>query len=183
MTLTSPRKALHLRMWALFMFFFIPGLLMASWATRTPAIRDTLSVSTAEMGIVLFGLSIGSMSGILCSAWLVKRFGTRAVIRTTMCCAVVGMFALSVALWFASPLMFALGLMVFGGSFGAAEVAINVEGAAVEQAMNKTVLPMMHGFYSLGTLAGAGVGMALTALGIAANVHILLAALVCIIPI
>ncbi len=23
--------------------------------------------------------------------------------------------------------------------------------------MNKTVLPMMHGFYSLGTLAGAGV--------------------------
>lgn len=37
--------------------------------------------------------------------------------------------------------------------------------------------------YSLGTLAGAGVGMALTALGIAANVHILLAALVCIIPI
>lgn len=183
MTLTSPRKALHLRMWALFMFFFIPGLLMASWATRTPAIRDTLSVSTAEMGIVLFGLSIGSMSGILCSAWLVKRFGTRAVIRTTMCCAVVGMFALSVALWFASPLMFALGLMVFGGSFGAAEVAINVEGNAVEQAMNKTVLPMMHGFYSLGTLAGAGVGMALTALGIAANVHILLAALVCIIPI
>lgn len=58
MTLTSPRKALHLRMWALFMFFFIPGLLMASSATRTPAIRDTLSVSTAEMGIVLFGLSI-----------------------------------------------------------------------------------------------------------------------------
>ncbi len=127
MTLTSPRKALHLRMWALFMFFFIPGLLMAS-GNAHPAIRDTLSVSTAEMGIVLFGLSIGSMSGILCSARLVKRFGTRAVIRTTMCCAVVGMLGLSVALWFASPLMFALGLMVFGGSFGAAEVAINVEG-------------------------------------------------------
>lgn len=47
---------------------------MASWATRTPAIRDILSVSIAEMGGVLFGLSIGSMSGILCSAWLVKRF-------------------------------------------------------------------------------------------------------------
>lgn len=170
-------------MWALFMFFFIPGLLMASWATRTPAIRDILSVSTAEMGIVLFGLSIGSMSGILCSAWLVKRFGTRAVIRTTMCCAVFGMLVLSVALWFASPVLFALGLTVFGGSFGAAEVAINVEGATVEREMNKTVLPMMHGFYSLGTLAGAGVGMALTASGVAANLHILLAALVCIIPI
>ena len=84
MTVISPRKILQRRLWALFMFFFIPGLLMASWATRTPAIRDILSVSTAEMGIVLFGLSIGSMSGILCSAWLVKRFGTRTVIRTTM---------------------------------------------------------------------------------------------------
>ncbi|WP_449576101.1 MFS transporter [Lelliottia nimipressuralis] len=183
MTLISPRKALQRRLWALFMFFFIPGLLMASWATRTPAIRDILSVSTAEMGIVLFGLSIGSMSGILCSAWLVKRFGTRKVIRTTMCSAVVGMLILSTALWFASPVMFAFGLMVFGGSFGAAEVAINVEGAAVERELNKTVLPMMHGFYSLGTLAGAGVGMALTAFGTAASLHILLAALICILPI
>ncbi len=179
MTVLSSRNALKRRTWALFMFFFLPGLLMASWATRTPAIRDILSVSTAEMGAVLFGLSIGSMSGILCSAWLVKRFGTRKVIRTTMTCAVGGMVILSVALWCASPLIFALGLAVFG----AAEVAINVEGAAVERELNKTVLPMMHGFYSFGTLAGAGVGMALTALSVPPNIHIILAAAVAIAPI
>ena len=75
------------------------------------------------------------------------------------------------------------GLLIFGGSFGAAEVAINVEGAAVEREMNKTVLPMMHGFYSLGTLAGAGVGMALTASGVSANLHILLAALISVVPV
>ncbi|EOF0087742.1 MFS transporter [Salmonella enterica subsp. enterica serovar Kentucky] len=183
MTVLSSRNALKRRTWALFMFFFLPGLLMASWATRTPAIRDILSVSTAEMGAVLFGLSIGSMSGILCSAWLVKRFGTRKVIRTTMTCAVTGMIILSVALWCASPLIFALGLAVFGASFGAAEVAINVEGAALERELNKTVLPMMHGFYSFGTLAGAGVGMALTALSVPANIHIILAAAVAIAPI
>lgn len=183
MTVLSSRNALKRRTWALFMFFFLPGLLMASWATRTPAIRDILSVSTAEMGAVLFGLSIGSMSGILCSAWLVKRFGTRKVIRTTMTCAVTGMVILSVALWCASPLIFALGLAVFGASFGAAEVAINVEGAAVERELNKTVLPMMHGFYSFGTLAGTSVGMALTALSVPANIHIILAAAVAIAPI
>lgn len=183
MTVLSSRNALKRRTWALFMFFFLPGLLMASWATRTPAIRDILSVSTAEMGAVLFGLSIGSMSGILCSAWLVKRFGTRKVIRTTMTCAVGGMVILSVALWCASPLIFSLGLAVFGASFGAAEVAINVEGAAVERELNKTVLPMMHGFYSFGTLAGAGVGMALTALSVPPNIHIILAAAVAIAPI
>ncbi len=129
------------------------------------------------MGGVLFGLSIGSMSGILCSAWLVKRFGTRNVILVTMSCALIGMMILSLALWLTSPLLFAVGLG-FGASFGSAEVAINVEGAAVEREMNKTVLPMMHGFYSLGTPAGAGVGMALTAFGVPATVHILSAALV-----
>ncbi|EOT9914406.1 MFS transporter, partial [Escherichia coli] len=55
MTVNSSRNALKRRTWALFMFFFLPGLLMASWATRTPAIRDILSVSIAEMGGVLFG--------------------------------------------------------------------------------------------------------------------------------
>ena len=133
MTVNSSRNALKRRTWALFMFFFLPGLLMASWATRTPAIRDILSVSIAEMGGVLFGLSIGSMSGILCSAWVVKRFGTRNVILVTMSCALIGMMILSLALWLTSPLLFAVGLGVFGASFGSAEVAINVEGAAVER--------------------------------------------------
>ncbi|WP_227135791.1 MFS transporter [Kosakonia radicincitans] len=183
MTVIASRNALRNRLWALFTFFFLPGLLMASWATRTPAIRDILSVSTAEMGGVLFGLSIGSMSGILSSAWLVKRFGARKVIRASMSFSVLGMMILSLALWVASPLLFALGLAVFGGSLGAGEVAMNIEGAVVEREMNKTVLPMMHGFYSFGTLVGAGIGMTLTALGLTANVHILLAALVAIVPI
>jgi len=100
-----------------------------------------------------------------------------------MSCAVLGMAILSVALWLHSAWLFAFGLSVFGASFGAAEVAINVEGAAVEREMNKTVLPMMHGFYSLGTLAGAGVGMMLTAFSVPATAHILLAAMVAITPI
>jgi len=179
----TPRKALQLRTWALFTFFFIPGLLMASWATRTPAIRDILSVSTAEMGAVLFGLSIGSMSGVLSSAWLVKRFGTRKVIRATMFSAVLGMLVMSGALWLSSAFCFAFGLAIFGGSFGAAEVAINIEGATVEREINKTVLPMMHGFYSFGTLAGAGVGMMLTRFEVTASLHLLIAALFAILPV
>ncbi|WBU47957.1 MFS transporter [Kosakonia pseudosacchari] len=183
MTENASRKALQHRLWALFTFFFIPGLLMASWATRTPAIRDILSVSTAEMGVVLFGLSVGSMSGILSSGWLVKRFGARKVIRASMSFSVIGMVVLSLALWLASALLFAIGLALFGGSLGAGEVAMNIEGAEVEREMGKTVLPMMHGFYSFGTLVGAGIGMSVTAIGLAANWHILAAALVAIVPI
>jgi fucose permease len=121
MPVTSHRNALKHRLWALFTFFFIPGLLMASWATRTPAIRDILSVSTAEMGAVLFGLSVGSMSGILSSGWLVKRFGTRKVIRASMAAAIAGMLVLSLALWLASPLLFAVGLAFLAAVWGLAK--------------------------------------------------------------
>lgn len=179
----STRQALRRRTWSLFIFFFLPGLIMASWATRTPAIRDVLAVSTAEMGVVLFGLSVGSMSGILCSAWLVKRFGTRKVIRAAMLMGVAGIIIMSSALWFGVALLFSLGLAVLGGGLGSAEVALNVEGAIVERELNKTVLPMMHGFFSLGTLVGAGIGMTLTALNFRADLHILLAGLVTIVPV
>jgi len=175
--------ALRRRCWALFAFFFLPGLLLASWASRTPAIRDLLGVSTAGMGIVLFGLSVGSMSGVLCSGKLVKRFGTKKVIRTGMLMSVAGMLVMSLALWPGSPLLFALGLALFGGGLGSAEVAMNVEGAIVEKEMGKTLLPMMHGFFSLGTLAGAGIGMTLSALQFSAVWHVGLAALVAIVPV
>lgn len=178
-----PRKALQLRTWALFTFFFLPGLVIASWVTRTPAIRDTLNVSTSGMGIVLFGLSLGSMGGILCSGWLVKRFGTRTIIRSGMIMMVAGMLVMSLALFAASPLLFALGLAILGSGLGSAEVAMNVEGAMIERLMKKTVLPMMHGFFSLGTLVGAAIGLSLTAWQVISWVHLLVIGLLVILPI
>jgi len=179
----TQRKKLQLRTWALFTFFFLPGLVIASWVTRTPAIRDTLSVSTSGMGIVLFGLSIGSMVGILCSGWLVKRFGTRTIIRSGMSMMVVGMLVMSVALWLPSALLFAIGLALLGGGLGSAEVSMNVEGAIIESLMKKTVLPMMHGFFSLGTLVGAAIGLTLTAWNVISWLHLLVIGLLVIVPI
>lgn len=179
----TQRKALKLRTWALFTFFFLPGLVIASWVTRTPAIRDTLSVSTSGMGIVLFGLSVGSMGGILCSGWLVKRFGTRTIIRSGMILMVIGMLVMSLALFAASPVLFAFGLALLGSGLGSSEVAMNVEGAIIESLMKKTVLPMMHGFFSLGTLVGAAIGLSLTAWNVISWLHLLLIGLVVIVPI
>lgn len=179
----TQRKALQLRTWALFTFFFLPGLVIASWVTRTPAIRDTLEVSTSGMGIVLFGLSVGSMGGILCSGWLVKRFGTRTIIRSGMILMVIGMLVMSFALYIANPFVFALGLALLGSGLGSSEVAMNVEGAIIESLMKKTVLPMMHGFFSLGTLVGATIGLSLTAWNVISWAHLLVVGLLVIVPI
>lgn len=51
---------------ALFLFMFAAGVSLASWVARTPAVRDALDASTGSMGLVLFGLSVGSMG--VCSS-------------------------------------------------------------------------------------------------------------------
>ncbi len=55
--------------------------------------------STAEMGRSYSGFYRFNERYLLFRPRLVKRFGTRKVIRTTMTCAVGGMVILSVALW------------------------------------------------------------------------------------
>ena len=76
---------------ALLLLFFVPGLELASWVSRTPAVRDLLGASTAEMGLVRFGLSAGSMTGVLSSGALIARFGTRRVITAGAIAVVAGL--------------------------------------------------------------------------------------------
>ncbi|GAA2632883.1 MFS transporter [Paractinoplanes durhamensis] len=167
MDLATSRRRL-----ALFGLFLIPGLALSSWVTRTPDIRDLLGASTAEMGLVLFGLSAGSMIGILSSGALVTRFGTKPVIAVAAltivsCTPVVGLGAAM-----SQSIVVAAGLFLLGLGFGGGEVAMNVDGADVERIISRPVLPMMHGSFSLGTVVGALIGMLFTKLEVPVVWHL-----------
>ncbi|MFF3505568.1 MFS transporter [Streptomyces sp. NPDC003247] len=158
--------------------FFVPGLTISSWVTRTPDVRDMLGASTAQMGLILFGLSIGSMTGILCSGALVARWGTRPVIAvgTTTLAAAAALIGIGAAA--GSGTGVALGLGLFGLGMGGGEVALNVEGTEVERLLGRSTMPAMHGFFSLGTVIGAIGGMALTAIAFPVLVHLAVVTLV-----
>jgi MFS family permease len=156
----------------LFLFFLMPGLSISSWVTRTPDIRDQLGASTAQMGIVLFGLSVGSMLGVLGSGALVAKFGTRPVIGVGTALVILSMVVIGCgALWSSAPTVMA-GLFLFGAGMGGGEVAVNVDGAEVERITDSTVLPTLHGFFSLGTVAGASLGILCTAVGFPVHWHL-----------
>ncbi|WP_043622450.1 MFS transporter [Nonomuraea candida] len=157
---------------ALFLFFFLPGIAMSSWVTRTPDIRDGLGASTAQMGLVLFGLSLGSMIGILCSGRLTSRFGTRPVIGFGTALVVVSLAVISAGALLASVPLVMAGLCAFGAGVGAGDVAVNVDGADVERITGRTTLPTLHGCFSLGTVVGAAAGIAATAAGVPAHWHL-----------
>jgi predicted MFS family arabinose efflux permease len=158
---------------ALFVMFLLPGIALSSWVTRTPDIRDEIGASTAGMGMVLFGLSVGAMAGILCSATLVARHGGRTVTSLGAVLNLVGLAVVALGAGAGSaPAVFA-GLALFGAGSGLLEIAINVEGAAVERAISRPVLPALHGAFSAGTFFGATAGIALTAWDFPVRGHLL----------
>jgi MFS family permease len=170
-TAIHDRAALRRRN-ALFALFLLPGLGLASWVTRTPDVRDLLGASTAEMGLVLFGLSVGSMVGILSSGALVSRFGTRPIVVLGMSGLVVALPVIGVGGALGMPVLVAVGLACFGFGMGGGEIAMNVEGAEVERLLGRPVLPALHGCFSLGTVIGALIGMAFTALAFPVEWHL-----------
>ncbi|GAA3993118.1 MFS transporter [Streptomyces marokkonensis] len=173
-----PDRVVRRRRRALFLFFFLNGIAMSSWVTRTPDIRDHLGVSTGQMGLVLFGLSVGSMAGILCSGRFVSRFGTRPVTALATLLVVASVVIVAVGSALASAPLVTAGLCVFGAGIGSGEVAINVDGADVERITGTAVLPTLHGCFSLGTVIGGLAGMAATAASFPAHWHLAAVAVV-----
>lgn len=163
---------------ALFLLFFLPGLTIASWVTRTPDVRDLVGASTAEMGLILFGLSAGSMVGILSSGALVARRGTRPVMLAGTLSVAAGAAVIGVGAALGSGPVVAAGLALFGLGMGGGEIALNVEGAEVERGLGRSTMPAMHGCFSLGTVVGALAGMVLTAVGFPVVAHLAVVAVV-----
>ncbi|MGY1489065.1 MFS transporter [Methylobacillus pratensis] len=170
------KTAIHRRQ-ALFSFFLLAGLAVASWVTRTPAIRDQLGVSIAEMGLILFSISVGAMTGVLSSGKLVQRYGTKPVIRAGMLTLLVGLGVMAAGLASTLALLVALGLMLFGLGIGLGEIALNVEGAEVERITHKPALAMLHAGFSLGTFLGGIVGIGLASIAFPVAWHLALTAL------
>ncbi|MER6005755.1 MFS transporter [Nonomuraea angiospora] len=157
---------------ALFLLFFLPGIALSSWVTRTPDIRDRLEASTGQMGWILFGLSLGSMIGILCSGRLTSRYGTRPVIGVGTAMVVGSLAVISAGTLLSSVPLVMAGLCGFGAGMGAGDVAVNVDAADVERITGRTTLPTVHGCFSLGTVVGAGTGIAATAARLPAHWHL-----------
>lgn len=154
------------------------GFGIATWVTRTPAIRDELGASIEAMGLVLLGLSIGSMIGILGAGALVRRLGTRPLILLGGALPVIGMVLVALLAPAQVPAGVWAGLFLIGFGSGVAEIGLNVEAAAVERHIGRPVVPVLHACFSLGTVVGGIVGIAMTAARTPVAVHLLVGAAV-----
>ncbi len=153
--------------------FILNGFCFASFVSRVPDIRSTLDLSNGRLGLLLLAISAGSVLALPSAGRLIDRVGPAGAVRLGAASCAFGMTlaTLSIGVWQTMPAA-AVGLFFYGVGTGVWDVAMNVDGAAVERHLGRTVMPRFHAGFSFGTIAGSGIGVPMAALHVPIEVHV-----------
>jgi len=133
--------------------FFVAGLGMASWAPLIPFVKNRVNADDATLGLLLFCIAAGAMLMMPFTSRLIARFSYRLII---LCCCIALALILPLLLIGTSLGALAVLLLCFGAANGILDVTMNAQAIVVEQASGEARMSGFHGFYSLGSIAGAG---------------------------
>jgi len=142
--------------------FGLNGLCFAAWLSRTPALRDSLGLSPSGLGLLLVCLSGGACATMPLVGRAVQRWGAARTVLVGALLTATGLTGMAAGVGFSLLWPAAVGLLLTGVGMSSWDVAMNVAGAEVERNLGRALMPRLHAAFSLGTVAGAGVG-ALTA--------------------
>lgn len=180
--MNGPAPAVLRARTAVYAAFILNGFVFSSWIARIPSIRDTLGLTPGSLSLLLLSLSAGSVVAMPVAGAVVLRAGRVRTVLGGAVAVTVGMSTVALAVdglglaWVAG-----VGLFVQGVGIATWDVAMNVEGSAVERRLDRAIMSRFHAGYSFGTVLSAGLGVGLLALGVPTWVHLLLAALVSVV--
>ena len=107
-----------------------------------------MQATPSELGLILLAIAAGAVIAMPLAGLVVNRFGparTVAVLATVLS---VGLVVLASARP-VGVLPVVIGLFLIGYGNGTWDVAMNVEGAAVEQRLGRTIMPRFHAGFSV----------------------------------
>lgn len=143
-------------------YFFSGGSALALWAVHIPLIQQTVGVEYSRLGLLLMLSGIGGYFAMQFAGWAIDHIGAKTT--TRLGGITVGLALLGPAF---SQTELALGLSILGIGFGLAGIDVPMNAAAlqVEKANKKAIFTFFHLFWSVGGLAGAGLGYLTISLG------------------
>lgn len=156
--LTSADLPLARARWVLMGLFALNGLTFSSWLARIPAVRDALELSTGRLGTVLLAGSLGALATATVAGVLVTRRGGRLALLLSTAGFALAYLLIGLGPTLGSTPLLAAGIFLTGVSFAVGNVPLNVESASVERRLGRTVLPQFHAAFSIGAVAGSGIG-------------------------
>lgn len=135
--------------------FFMQGLCFATWASRIPSIQQSLQLSDAALGAVLFALPVGSMIALPLAGWLTHRFGSRKVASNALICYSLMLVAVGLA---QNITVLIASLVLYGMAGNISNIAINTQAVGVEARYGRNIMASFHGLWSLAGFSAAGIG-------------------------
>jgi len=152
---------------AVMVLFALGGIALSTWGPRLLSIRDSLGIGDGIVGLALAGVTIGSITGLALASYSLTRFGHRGAIGGAVVLIAIGITILGAGAGLASSVpATVVAFIIIGLGVGSFDVMINVQGAAVEKAAAKTLMPLLHAAWSAGAVIGSGIGASAAALGI-----------------
>jgi len=150
--------------------FVVHGLLFASWTAHIPQVQAHLGLTFGTLGFALLGAPAGSVCAMAASGYLIPRVGSRRVVQV----ALVGYCATGPVAGVCASLPALLGALTIWGAFqGSLDVAMNTQAITVERASHRMLMSGLHGSWSIGSFAGAGIGALAVGAGIALTPQLL----------
>jgi MFS family permease len=154
MTSATPAQA----RWAVGATFLLHGMLIGAWVPHIPLAKERLDVGPGVFGVALLALAGGAVCAMPVAGVLINRFGSATLTTIT---------GLLFCLTFLGPITapalatFVLAGFVMGMMIGSMDVSMNAHGIAVEKALKRPTMSMLHAGFSIGGTIGAFVGAAL----------------------
>jgi MFS family permease len=135
--------------------FFVNGLVFSNFFPRIPEVRDRLGVDNGGLGASLLGAGLGGLIGSFLVSRTLQRFGTK---KTVLVSATTLSFLLPLFAVVPSPVTLALLLLTLGFLDVNADMAMNSQGAFVQDRLGRSIMQRLHGGWSLGFVCGSIVG-------------------------
>jgi hypothetical protein len=149
--------------------FAVHGAVGGSLATRMPWIQDSLGLDPGVLGLALLCPSLGAFISMPMAGRLAHRYGGRAATRLLL-----ALWAGALALPALAPGLpwLCAALLLFGAAAGASDIVMNAQGVVVERRLGRSIMSSLHGMWSVGNFAGAGIGAAVAHAAVDARAHL-----------
>ena len=148
--------------WAARVQFGVLGVLMGAWGAHIPSVKSYHALSDGTLAAVLLAAALGAVSSLFLAGRVVGRLGPR---RTLVLAAMVAGVLFGSLLELPGLAALLPAVLVLGACMSLFDVAINTEGSMLERLGGRPVMSQLHGMFSVGGMAGAGVVSALLTAG------------------
>lgn len=137
------------------LLFFINGFVHANLAARFPRVQELFSIDNGTFGIVLLSTSVGALLAMPFTGWLIIRNGSRriTIMAVFLYCLFVPLVPVVTGIYGLSLIFFIMGITA-----GMLDVSMNAQAVMVEQQYRKPIMTSFHALFSIGMVAGAGLG-------------------------